>query len=127
MSIITLQSIKKDFGIKEILREASFSIDPQEKVGLIGINGSGKSTLLKMIAGIEPIDGGKRLIKSGTNIVYLPQQPSIDPERTVLDQVFCDAGEQMQLVGDYENLTHQISQAQGERLNALLGKLTQVK
>ena len=126
MSIITLQSIKKDFGIKEILHDASFSIESQEKVGLIGINGSGKSTLLKMIAGIEPIDGGKRLTKSGTNIVYLPQQPSIDPKYTVLDQVFCDAGEQMQLVRDYENLTHQISQSQGEKLNALLGKLTKL-
>ena len=126
MSIITLQAIKKDFGIKEVLREASCSIEPKEKVGLIGINGSGKSTLLKMIAGIEPVDGGKRLVKSGTNIVYLPQQPSIDPERSVLDQVFCDAGEQMQLVRDYENLIHQISQAQGEKLNALLGKLTKL-
>lgn len=68
MSIITLQSIKKDFGIKEILREASLSIDDGEKVGLIGVNGGGKSTLLKMIAGIEPIDGGQRLVRSGQGL-----------------------------------------------------------
>lgn len=47
MSIFTLQAVKKDFGIKEILKEASFSIDTTDKVGLIGTNGSGKSTLLK--------------------------------------------------------------------------------
>ena len=48
MSIFTLQSVKKDFGIKEILKDASFSLDATDKVGLIGTNGSGKSTLLKI-------------------------------------------------------------------------------
>lgn len=56
MSLVTLQSVQKDFGIKEILRNASFSLDANDKVGLIGTNGSGKSTLLKMIAGLEPIE-----------------------------------------------------------------------
>jgi ATPase subunit of ABC transporter with duplicated ATPase domains len=50
MTIFTLRSIKKDFGIKELLTDASFSLDEGDKVGLIGTNGSGKSTLLKMIA-----------------------------------------------------------------------------
>ena len=69
MSIITLQSVSKDFGIKEILRDGNLSIDDTEKVGLIGVNGGGKSTLLKMIAGMEPIDGGKRLVRSGARII----------------------------------------------------------
>ena len=56
MTIFTLRSIKKDFGIKELLTDASFSLDEGDKVGLIGTNGSGKSTLLKMIAGLESID-----------------------------------------------------------------------
>jgi ABC transport system ATP-binding/permease protein len=61
MSIVTLQKIKKDFGIKEILREGTFTIEEQDKVGLIGVNGGGKSTLLKIIAGIESIDAGDRI------------------------------------------------------------------
>src|ERR687894_2890031 len=95
MSIFTLQSIKKDFGIKEILKDASFSLDTTDKVGLIGTNGSGKSTLLKMIAGLEPIDGGQLLVNSGVRIVYLPQQPDLDENHTVLEQVFADSSEQM--------------------------------
>jgi ATP-binding cassette subfamily F protein uup len=75
MSIVTLQKSKKDFGIKEILREASLTIEEQDKVGLIGVNGGGKSTLLKMIAGIESIDSGDRIVKSGARIVYFMQQP----------------------------------------------------
>jgi ABC transport system ATP-binding/permease protein len=126
MSILTLQNIRKDFGIKEILRDASFSIEPNDKVGLIGVNGSGKSTLLKMIAGIEPTDGGQRLLKSGARVIYLPQQPEIDENLTVLDQVFADSGEQMQLVREYEDLSHKIALAKGDDLDALMTRLATV-
>lgn len=123
MSIVTLQGIRKDFGIKEILRDASFSIEPDDKIGLIGVNGSGKSTVLKMIAGMESIDGGKRQVNSGATIVYLPQQPDLDDELTVLDQVFNDSSEQMQLVRTYEDLSHQMSQMEGVELENLMAKL----
>ena len=126
MSIITLQSVSKDFGIKEILRDGNLSIDDTEKVGLIGVNGGGKSTLLKMIAGMEPIDGGKRLVRSGARIIYLPQQPEIDPENTVLDQVFADCSEQMKWVRDYEDLSHRMAIAEGDELNSLMGKLSEI-
>lgn len=126
MSILTLQNIKKDFGIKEILRDASFSIEPNDKVGLIGVNGSGKSTLLKMIAGIEPTDGGQRLLKSGARVIYLPQQPEINENLTVIDQVFADSGEQMQLVREYEALSHKIALAKGGDLETLMSRLATV-
>lgn len=108
MSIVTLQSVKKDFGIKEILKEASFSLDATDKVGLIGTNGSGKSTLLKMIAGLESIDSGQILVNSGAKIVYLPQQPDLDENRTVLEQIFADSGEHMALVREYEELSDKL-------------------
>ncbi|BAY90354.1 MULTISPECIES: ABC-F family ATP-binding cassette domain-containing protein [unclassified Tolypothrix] len=109
MSIITLQSVKKDFGIKEILKDASFSLDATDKVGLIGTNGSGKSTLLKMIAGLEPIDSGQILVSSGSKVIYLPQQPDLDEKRTVLEQIFADSGEHMALVREYEELSDKLA------------------
>ena len=126
MNLLTLQSIRKDFGIKEILRNTSLSLDSQDKVGLIGVNGSGKSTLLKMIAGLEPIDGGQRWVKSGAKVVYLPQQPDIDADRTVLDQVFADSSEQMALVREYEALSHTVAQAQAEDLDMVMARLARV-
>ncbi|MEM9005243.1 MAG: ABC-F family ATP-binding cassette domain-containing protein [Cyanobacteria bacterium P01_F01_bin.86] len=125
MTLFTLKSVKKDFGIKEILREANFSLDEREKVGLIGTNGSGKSTLLKMIAGIEPIDAGEIWRNAGAKIVYLPQQPDMEGDRTVLEQVFADAGEQMALIRQYEEISHRMEQAQGD-MDALMARLSQV-
>ena len=124
MSIFTLQSVKKDFGIKEILKDASFSLDTTDKVGLIGTNGSGKSTLLKMIAGIEPIDSGQIIVNPGEKIVYLPQQPELDENNTVLEQVFADSGEQMTLIREYEELSHKLAHHPED--NQLLGHLSRV-
>jgi len=126
MSVFTLQSVKKDFGIKEILKDASFSLDATDKVGLIGINGSGKSTLLKAIAGLEPIDSGQILVNSGIRIVYLPQQPELDENRTVLEQVFADSGEQMNLVREYEELSEKLARhSEDSKLMTRFSELTQ--
>ncbi|KPQ33696.1 MAG: REG subfamily DNA binding protein Uup [Phormidesmis priestleyi Ana] len=126
MSLITFQSVHKDFGIKEVLRDGSFSIEPNDKVGVIGVNGSGKSTLLKMMGGMESIDSGQRLTKSGSRLVYLPQQPDVDENLTVLDQVFADCGEQMQLVREYEDLMHKMSHASGDEMDKLMNRLAVV-
>ena len=109
MSIVTLQSVKKDFGIKEILKDANLSIDNSDKVGLIGVNGSGKSSLLKIMAGIEPVDSGQILVNSGANIVYLPQQPDLNENYTVLEQVFADSGEQISLVREYQEISDKLA------------------
>ncbi|NEQ74415.1 MAG: ABC-F family ATP-binding cassette domain-containing protein [Okeania sp. SIO2C9] len=124
MSIFTLQSVKKDFGIKEVLRDANFSLDTNDKVGLIGTNGSGKSTLLKMIAGLEPIDGGQILINQNARIIYLPQQPDLDENNTVLEQVFSDSGEQMLLVREYEELSEKLAHHPED--NQLMARFSEV-
>ena len=114
MSIFTLQSVKKDFGIKEILKDASFSLDSNDKVGLIGTNGSGKSTLLKIIAGLEPTDSGQILVNQNLRIIYLPQEPDLDENNTVLEQIFTDSGQQMAVVKEYQDCLLYTSDAADE-------------
>ncbi|MEM6446566.1 MAG: ABC-F family ATP-binding cassette domain-containing protein [Cyanobacteria bacterium P01_D01_bin.123] len=132
MSIVTFQSVTKDFGIKEIVRDANFSIADGEKVGLIGINGSGKSTLLKMVAGLESIDSGQRLTERNRRVVYLPQMPDLDENMTVLEQVFADSGDGsasgMQLVREYELLSQQMARAEddAELMEGLITKLARL-
>ena len=125
MSLLTLRSIKKDFGIKELLKDASFTVEEGDKVGLIGTNGSGKSTLLKMIAGLESIDAGQRLVNPSMRLVYLPQQPEIDENHTVLEQVFADSGEQMALVREYEELSDKLAHGQGDQ-NQIMARFSEV-
>jgi ATP-binding cassette subfamily F protein uup len=127
MALFTLRSANKDFGIKEILKDASLTLNEGEKVGLIGTNGSGKSTLLKMIAGLEPIDSGELWTNASAKIVYLPQQPDLDENHTVLEQVFADSGEQMALVREYEQLSHQLAHEPGDskKLMAQLSTVSQ--
>ncbi|MGP0128830.1 MAG: ABC-F family ATP-binding cassette domain-containing protein [cyanobacterium endosymbiont of Rhopalodia musculus] len=125
MTIFTLQSLRKNFGIKEILKDISFSLNEGDKVGLIGTNGSGKSTLLKIIAQLEPADGGDIWINAGAKIVYLPQQPNLDENLTVLEQIFTDCREQMELVQEYEQLSHQLAH-QPEEIETLMAQLSSV-
>jgi ABC transport system ATP-binding/permease protein len=124
MAIFTLQSVQKDFGIKEILQNASFSLDAGEKVGLIGLNGSGKSTLLKMIAGLEPIDGGIIQTNPSAKIIYLPQQPVVDEDKTLLEQVFADSGQAAQLVKEYEEVSDRLAHHPADQ--TLLTNLTRI-
>ncbi|MEA5466667.1 ABC transporter ATP-binding protein [Leptothoe sp. PORK10 BA2] len=127
MTLLALRDISKDFGIKEILREGSFSIEEGDRVGLIGTNGSGKSTLLKMIAGLEPIDSGEIWKNASSKIVYLPQQPELDEELTVLEQVFADSGDGMALVREYELISARLAEATGDtdQLMAMLSRVSQ--
>jgi len=95
-----------------------------DRLGLIGINGSGNSTLLRMMAGLEPVGDGHVHINPRHRVIYVDQNPSLDPERTVLEQVFADCGEKMQLVERYESLSQQLESAPHDP--ALLGELSQI-
>ena len=97
---------------------------PQDRLGLIGINGSGKSTLLRVMAGLEPVGDGRIQINPRHRVIYVDQNPSLDPERTVLEQVFADCGEKMQLVERYEGLSQELEQRPNDP--ALLGELSQI-
>lgn len=123
MALLTLRSIRKDFGIKEVLKEGNFVLENRDRVGLIGTNGSGKSTLLKMIAGIEPIDGGEIEIPGGIRVVYLPQQPDVDEEKTVLEQIFADSGDVMELIKEYEAVSQALADPDADQ-DKLLNKLS---
>ena len=123
MALLTLRSIRKDFGIKEVLKEGNFVLENRDRVGLIGTNGSGKSTLLKMIAGLEPIDGGEIEVPGGVRVVYLPQQPDVDEEKTVLEQIFADSGDVMALIKEYEAVSQALADPDADQ-DRLLNKLS---
>ncbi|MDD5215375.1 MAG: energy-dependent translational throttle protein EttA [Methylococcales bacterium] len=68
---------------KYILKDISLSFFPGAKIGVLGLNGSGKSTLLKIMAGLDKDIEGEAIPLKGINIGYLPQEPQLDPNKTV--------------------------------------------
>jgi len=72
---------------REILRDISLSFFPGAKIGVLGLNGSGKSTLLRIMAGIDTEINGEARPQPGINIGYLPQEPQLDPNKTVRGNV----------------------------------------
>lgn len=87
MNLLTVDHVTKVFTQRKIFEDASFYLQEQEKVGVIGINGTGKSTFLKMIAGMEEPDSGEVIYANQIVVHYLPQMPEFDPDATVLESV----------------------------------------
>mgnify|MGYP006210403977 CR=1 FL=1 len=72
---------------RTILKDISLSFFPGAKIGVLGLNGSGKSTLLRIMAGVDKEFEGEARALSGTKIGYLPQEPELDPNKTVKEIV----------------------------------------
>jgi len=81
---------------RQIIKDISLSFFPGAKIGLLGLNGSGKSTVLKIMAGVDKEYDGEVQHLAGVSIGYLPQEPQLDPEKTVKDEVESALGEVMQ-------------------------------
>jgi ATP-binding cassette subfamily F protein uup len=102
VSILSLEAVSKNFGIKPLLEDVTFSQEIDEKIGVIGPNGSGKSTLLRLIAGVEPSDSGRLTVQKTIHLAYLPQNPVFEPGHTVLDAVFVQDNDATRRLHDYE-------------------------
>ena len=72
---------------REILKDISLSFFPGAKIGVLGLNGAGKSTLLRIMAGVDTEFDGEARPMPGIKVGYLPQEPQLDPEKTVRDIV----------------------------------------
>jgi ATP-binding cassette ChvD family protein len=77
---------------RHILRDISLSFFPGAKIGVLGLNGSGKSTLLKIMAGLDTNIEGEARPQSGIRVGYLPQEPELDPNKNVREEVVAGIG-----------------------------------
>jgi ABC transport system ATP-binding/permease protein len=102
MKMISIENVSKTYGEKKLFNEINFTISEKERVGLIGINGTGKSSLLKIVAGIDFPDSGEIVAAKDYSISYLSQQPELDGELTVLEQVFAGDSPVFKVVSQYE-------------------------
>ena len=108
MSKVTIENITKSYGEKTLFKDIGFTITEKERAGLIGVNGTGKSSLLKIIAGLDDADSGD-MTKPGDYVIsYLDQEPELNPELTVISQVFQSDAAVIKVMREYETALLQL-------------------
>ncbi len=102
MNCISAEGLGKSYNEKWLFTDLTFGVNQGEKVALIGKNGAGKSTLLRLLSKTEPPDKGEVVHNSSVKVVYLPQEPEIDPELTVWQVIFDNSNPMAKLVMEFE-------------------------
>ena len=85
--IFQISHLTKKFGQRELLKDINLAFYPGAKIGLLGRNGAGKSTLMKIMAGLDREFEGEARLADGYAAGYLPQEPKLDPDKTVFENV----------------------------------------
>lgn len=91
---------------KQIIKDISLSFFYGAKIGIIGLNGAGKSTVMKIIAGIDKSYQGDVSISDGYSVGYLPQEPELDPTKTVKEIVMEGVQETVDILKEYEEINN---------------------
>ena len=110
-------------GGRELFRGITLSFLPGVKIGVLGANGAGKSTLLRIMAGLDRDFGGEAWAAEGARVGYLPQEPTLDPERTVGETVAAAFGPLKQALDRFNAVSERFAEPlEDEEMNALLAE-----
>src|SRR5215210_2107029 len=105
---------------KTVLENISISFYPGAKIGVIGSNGSGKSSLLRIMAGDDDGFTGEARLTPGFSVGYLPQEPSLDPNKTVMENVADGVSETKALIDRFNEVCASFGTASPDEMEKLL-------
>ena len=126
--IYSMIKVSKKYNQKQILKDISLSYFYGAKIGVLGLNGSGKSTLLRILAGIDREHEGKTILSEGYTIDYLPQEPALDPEKTVREIVGEGAQATVDLLNEFNVINEQFAEPMDDdAMQALIDRQAQVQ
>ena len=113
--ILTVENLSKSYGEKILFENINFTIDNGDKIGLVGVNGTGKSTFIKTIAGVITPDYGSMIKARGLQIESLLQDAELEPDNTVLMEVFKGNQPIMKVLAQYEQAL-KVSETENNKL-----------
>ena len=100
--ILAVKNLKRKFGDRTIMHDVSFSVQPGERIGVLGVNGAGKSSLMKILAGRDGDFEGSCHISKGVSVGYVPQEPELDLDKTVRENVEAAVAETRAYMARYD-------------------------
>lgn len=116
MNILQAENLSFAVGHVALLDKASFQLDSDEKIGLIGRNGAGKSSFLKILAGVQKADDGQLIVQNGLKTVYVPQESFFAPQATVFDVVADGLGSLRDILRRYHHVSQQLENGENAAL-----------
>ncbi len=126
--IFNMVDLRKHVNGKEILKGIYLSFLPGAKIGVIGANGAGKSTLLRIMAGIDKDFTGEAFPAKGVTVGYLPQEPELDAERTVQQNVELAFVETKELLKKYEEINMKMCEPlSDDEMNACIEESSKIQ
>ena len=102
--IYHMAGLNKSYGAKKVLENVHLSFYPDAKIGILGPNGAGKSTVLRIMAGLDKEFTGEAWVAEGATVGYLPQEPQLDPTKTVLENAMEGVAKKKAIVDRYNEL-----------------------
>ena len=118
--IYHMQGLSKIFpGNRKILEDINLSFYPDAKIGVLGVNGSGKSTLLRIMAGIDTEFAGEAWAAEGARVGYLEQEPQLDADKTVRENVMEGVAPQKAILDRYNELATNYSDETADEMTKL--------
>jgi ATP-binding cassette ChvD family protein len=118
--IYHMQGLSKTYpGNRKILENVNLSFYPDAKIGVLGVNGSGKSTLLRIMAGLDTEFTGETWPAEGARVGYLPQEPQLDPAKSVRDNVMEGVAPQKAIVDRYNEIAINYSDETADEMTRL--------
>lgn len=112
--IYHMAGLNKSYGAKKVLENVHLSFYPDAKIGILGPNGAGKSTVLRIMAGLDKEFTGEAWVAEGATVGYLPQEPQLDPTKTVLENAMEGVAKKTAIVERYNELMMNYSEETAE-------------
>ena len=106
--IYHMQGLTKTYPTRKVLENINLSFYPDAKIGVLGVNGSGKSTLLRIMAGIDKEFTGEGWVAEGARVGYLEQEPQLDAEKSVRENVMEGVAPQKAILDRYNETRHEL-------------------
>src|SRR5579862_5291133 len=118
--IYHMQGLSKTYPPnRKVLENINLSFYPDAKIGVLGVNGAGKSTLLRIMAGLDTEYSGEAWAAQGARVGYLAQEPQLDPQKSVRENVMEGVAPQKAIVDRYNELAVNYSDATADEMTKL--------